>query len=572
MTYLENMKIRSRLIIGFGLLLVLFIGVSSYGIMQVNQINGSLIEINDINSVKQRYAINFRGSVHDRAIALRDVSLVDNLADRQQEIALIEKLAADYQASAVLLDRLFDDPDKIDGTETAILARIKQIETETMPLVERVIALSLDNKHGEAYHVLMDEARLRFVTWLGVINEFIDYQEEKNKAETSVTRNIAENFGYLMMIASGASVLVGGGFGLWIILSIRLLSPLTEAMKKLSTGDLNVTVPSATANNEIGSIAQAIGVFKDNAVEVKRLEQEQAEAESRNAEEQKAAMEKLAGQFDRQVGETLRRLVVSAEDLKGVSHQMGAVSENVKEVSSFVAQSATETSDNIGSVASATDEMAASAQEIGSQVTNVADQAEEASKIAETSSTQVDQLNELARNIGQVVVSIKDIADQTNMLALNATIEAARAGDAGKGFAVVAGEVKKLANETAQKTQEIEERVSEIQVATEQSVSAMGTIIETINDITQASQESETAATQQNTVITKITKNITQVSETAQKTAQVVEDVEQSSKDVEAAADTLTASSQDIAVLSNDLQKAVQDFLESVRSDKKEVS
>lgn len=568
MSILENMKISTRLILGFGLLLVFFIGVSGYGIVRVDNINSALVQINDINSVKQRYAINFRGSVHDRAIALRDVSLVNNAQERQTEIELIAKLSADYEASAVKMDELFQDMAKVDKTETEILARIKEVEARTLPKIDKVIELSLQEKDDQAYQVLMMDARPQFVIWLKVINEFIDYQEAKNKTETDVAREIASSFGKLMLVASGVSVLVGGGFALWIVLSMRLLSPLTKAMKSLSEGNLAVEVPTVKANNEIGSIAQAIGVFKDNAVEVKRLEREQAAIEERNAARQQEAMAQLAQEFDEQAGETLRRLVQSADHLKGISSEMGSVSLNVKKASGFVAQSATETSDNISSVASATEEMASSAREIGVQVSNVADRATLASESAQASSGQVNQLNEFARNIGQVVTAIKDIADQTNMLALNATIEAARAGDAGKGFAVVAGEVKKLANETAEKTQEIEERIAEIQAATEQSVTAMTTILDNIGDINSASQESESAAGQQNSVIDEITQNITQVSETARKTAQVVTDVEQASDDVERAAQTLTGSSEEIATLSSSLQNSVQNFLSSIRNNR----
>lgn len=568
MSILENMKISTRLILGFGLLLVFFIGVSGYGIVRVDNINSALVQINDINSVKQRYAINFRGSVHDRAIALRDVSLVNNAQERQTEIELIAKLSADYEASAVKMDELFQDMAKVDKTETEILARIKEVEARTLPKIDKVIELSLQEKDDQAYQVLMMDARPQFVIWLKVINEFIDYQEAKNKTETDVAREIASSFGKLMLVASGVSVLVGGGFALWIVLSMRLLSPLTKAMKSLSEGNLAVEVPTVKANNEIGSIAQAIGVFKDNAVEVKRLEREQADIEERNAARQQEAMAQLAQEFDEQAGETLRRLVQSADHLKGISSEMGSVSLNVKKASGFVAQSATETSDNISSVASATEEMASSAREIGVQVSNVADRATLASESAQASSGQVNQLNEFARNIGQVVTAIKDIADQTNMLALNATIEAARAGDAGKGFAVVAGEVKKLANETAEKTQEIEERIAEIQAATEQSVTAMTTILDNIGDINSASQESESAAGQQNSVIDEITQNITQVSETARKTAQVVTDVEQASDDVERAAQTLTGSSEEIATLSSSLQDSVQNFLSSIRNNR----
>ncbi|HJP68000.1 MAG TPA: MCP four helix bundle domain-containing protein, partial [Sphingomicrobium sp.] len=96
MSYFRNFGVAARLTAGFGFLLLLMVGLTIYSTAQVAQIDANLATINDVNSVKQRYAINFRGSVHDRAIAIRDVTLATSEEERKAAAALISKLAASY--------------------------------------------------------------------------------------------------------------------------------------------------------------------------------------------------------------------------------------------------------------------------------------------------------------------------------------------------------------------------------------------------------------------------------------------------------------------------------------------
>ncbi len=357
--------------------------------------------------------------------------------------------------------------------------------------------------------------------------------------------------------------------GVGLLVARSIVTPITNmsaAMEDLAKGDFEVEVPGTQRSDEIGDMAAAVQLFKENGIEAKRLEEEQLKVEQRSAEEKTRLMSEMADQFDEQVGSSIESLSQAAEGLQSASSNMENTARETETASNSVAAAAEETSVNVSTVASATDEMTASALEISKQVSDVASKASMASSSAMSTSGKVTELNQLVENIGEVVNAIRDIADQTNLLALNATIEAARAGEAGKGFAVVAEEVKKLATETGQKTDEIEERISEIQQATTASVSAMQEIISHITDIDAASTGSSAAVEEQNSVIQEITRSISEVSEASSDVARVIGSVQAASSETGQASQSLRASSDDIAQLSDKLDQSVKAFLGKIRS------
>ncbi|WP_442890116.1 methyl-accepting chemotaxis protein [Congregicoccus parvus] len=522
----SRLTIKSRLTFGFALVPAIMVGLITVGVLRVNSISESLEVINDVNSVKQRYAINFRGSVHDRAISLRDVVLVREGPGTDRALREIEDLTAAYTASAVPLDAIFDSGANVSDQERTLLADIKEIESRTLPLIERVVAEQKVGNSAAAHALLMDQAAPAFVTWLARINKFIDYQEAANRAESTVARANADGFQRLMLVLCASSIVMAAAVGYFIVRSIvRPMQAGVEFAEALAKGDLTRSLAN-DSRDEIGQLA--------------------------------AALDRMGGHlhhtFDK-LGSDAEMLTSAAQGLATGSERLTVDAEATATQANRVAQAAAEVSKNVSSVASASEEMTATIREVAKQASDAAAVARRAEEIAGRTNATIDKLGSSSVAIGQVIKVINSIAERTNLLALNATIEAARAGEAGKGFAVVAHEVKELARQTATATHEISSQISTIQADTRASVEAIhevGAIIRNINEIQSAiaGAVEEQAATmneisrnslEASSGSEEIARNIGTVSEAAQSSAGVATQTNSAAAELSNLADGLRA-------------------------------
>ncbi|MCK5375075.1 MAG: hypothetical protein KAJ40_07310, partial [Alphaproteobacteria bacterium] len=309
-------------------------------------------------------------------------------------------------------------------------------------------------------------------------------------------------------------------------IALRPTLALTAVMNCLSRGELDTEVLELDREDEIGEMAKAIQIFKDNAIEKKQLEEQQQETEKQTEIEKRQAMLDLADSFDSQVVGSINSLASASTQLQSTAENMRSIADETTQSSATVAASSEEASTNVGTVASAMEEMSATSEEISLQIVTAKTKSNDTADNAENANQTVSNLNKLVGNIGEVVEAIQDIAEQTNLLALNATIEAARAGDAGKGFAVVADEVKKLATETAHKTGEIKDRIGAIQDATHNSVQAMGRIINNISEIDESVTGVSAAVEEQNATTSEIVRSLSEASQGVQQVSQIIVEVQ----------------------------------------------
>ena len=378
-----------------------------------------------------------------------------------------------------------------------------------------------------------------------------------------------------LKLVSLFGAVVAAGFALvqlailtWAFRS-RIVTPLVRlnaVMARLSLGEKNVEVYGIERGDEIGAMAKTVEIFKRNAIEMERMEQEQAEQERLTTEKNRQQMLELADGFEASVKHAVEEVMASAGKIESSANGMAGNIDSSSSRTLEVARASERSQNNAATVASATEEMASSVREISSQIGRSAEIASAAVEQASRSSTIINGLAGATDKIGQVVELINDIAQQTNLLALNATIEAARAGEAGKGFAVVASEVKSLATQTAKATEEIASQIGGVQDSTRSAVDTIEGIGGTIQELSEISTAIASAVEQQQAATQEIARNTSAVSDDANAMASTVGELTQSSVNTYSSAITVLWSSQDLERPARTMRQAVDDFLARVRA------
>jgi methyl-accepting chemotaxis protein len=370
----------------------------------------------------------------------------------------------------------------------------------------------------------------------------------------------------LMLIIAVVGIAAIGAAG--YITAASLANPvvgMTDSMGVLAGGDLDADIPSQDRTDEIGEMAAAVQVFKENAIRVKQMEEEAREQEKRAAEEKTRLMNQMADDFQASVGGVVQTVSSASTELQSSAQSMTAISEETSSQATAVAAASEEASTNVQTVASAAEELSSSISEISRQVSQSTSIAGSAVNAAGEADEMIQGLAMSAQKIGEVVALITDIADQTNLLALNATIEAARAGEAGKGFAVVASEVKNLANQTAKATEEISSQIGGIQGATQDSVKAIQGITKTIGEISEISSAIAAAVEEQGAATSEIARNVEQAAAGTGEVSSNIQGVTQAAAEAGSTSAQVLGAANELSEQSELLKTEVDKFMEQVR-------
>ena len=348
-----------------------------------------------------------------------------------------------------------------------------------------------------------------------------DFAGTKNATSGMITGTVA-----MQKLVAGLALSLGALIAYFVGRSIvRPVAGMTAAMASLAAGETAVAIPSRDATDEMGAMAKAVEVFRQNAIERVRLEAAQKTQAKQAAQEKHAALIAMADKVETETGAALESVGVRTAAMVKTTQQMSASASRTGASAESAAGAATQALANAQTVASAAEQLAASIREIGSQVsqsTIVVGRAVTAGK--ETRGT-IERLNEQVERIGVVADMISEIAAKTNLLALNATIEAARAGDAGKGFAVVASEVKQLATQTARSTAEISRHIGEVRAATNASVAAVSRIEQTIDEVNAIAGSIAAAVEEQGAATAEIARNVSETAAAANEMSRRINEV-----------------------------------------------
>ncbi len=526
------MTIIKRLYFGFTLLLLIMLGITLFGLFKISIADKNLNELSEQTAVEQRQAINFRGSVHDRAISVRDAVLASNQESAASNQADIVRLDGFYQQAASKLDSMYASV-KHTAEEERLLQDIKDIEKSTLTVTAQILELVNSGRKAEATEYLINTVSPAYSEWLKRINKLIDYQEATIQKQVTSAREQTNSFQWIMLSVTAIAIVIGVLVAVSTVGRLRRMiggepEYATAMIRKIASGDLTVKVQAEAPD----SILSALEDLTQHMSDITR--------DSINA-----ASKLLTASKDLLGTAQYNENLISQQKL---ATEQGATA--IHQMSSTVAEVANHTNDAAGLAQTAMNEFIAGRAEVSKTQTSINALAAKVSEAAEV----INYLSEDSKQIGSVLEVIQGIAEQTNLLALNAAIEAARAGEQGRGFAVVADEVRNLARRTQESTRQIQSVIEKMQASSLSAVEVMNQGNAQAENSVQQAQRAGESLNAINLSVTKISDMNIQIATAAEEQSVVASEINRNFSQITHSADVAAQQANKITVASRQLE------------------
>jgi methyl-accepting chemotaxis protein len=561
-TRLRDLSIRGKLIVAFSTLMLLFIALGGAALQRFDAMEASAREL----STNYALAIGYLGDMRQavmahRAAMLRTLVVRDTSADAAVQFdASLKKIDDRLAQAEAKYAPTVDSPEE------------KQLYQEYRTNWDKFLAgnapfrgLVLAGKYDEATATVRQFATVGADVDAALQKDAAFNEEFATRLADKITAD--NRTGFWVVILIGAASVTIATFAGWL-LARTIATPvrlITGAMNRLAEHDLTTEIIGVGRGDEIGAMASAVQVFKDNMITADRDAAERA-AELVAKGQRATKLDALVRDFEAKAAGLVQTLGSASTQMETTARSMAVTATRTTEQAAEVGTAAEAASAGAQTVASAADELSASISEISRQVDQSSKITSEAVAAAQRTDTIVHALADAAQKIGDVVGLITNIAGQTNLLALNATIEAARAGDAGKGFAVVASEVKGLAGQTAKATEEISTQISQIQSATKEAVAAIREITETISQVSTIATTIAAAMEEQGSATAEIARSVQRTAANTEAVRENIAGVKQSAADTGTAAGQVLDSAGHLSHQADDLTREVSGFVEGVRA------
>ena len=493
---MQTWKISHRLMAGFGLVVLALLGMSVFSVLTARGIDEALTANATQNAVIQRAAINFRGSAHDRSIAVRDVVLAPTEEARKKEVEAIARLADFYAKSAAQLDDVLKSASQVPPEVGPMVQSLKDIEARTVATTAKVVALMQAGDRAGAEALLWAEAKPQYEQWLAAANKLIDYEEARIIANSQLANKDASQFTGVMLSITLLAVLISIAVTVLVSRSIsRELgaepSEVRSVVQAIQQGDLTVPVQV-----KVGDTTSVMVAVRD---------------------------------MQQRFHELVSAVRDNVDQLRTTSHDISTGNQNLGQRTEQAASSLEQTAASMEELTATVRQSADSARQANQLATTAAGTATKGGEVMQQVVSTMQDIHQSSQKIADIIGVIDGIAFQTNILALNAAVEAARAGEQGRGFAVVATEVRSLAQRSAEAAKEIKSLIQTSVEKVGSGAELVGNAGETMNEIVRGVQrvndiigEISSAAAEQSDGISQVNVAVSQLDHMTQQNGALV--------------------------------------------------